>query len=100
MEDFKFNIGDKVEIINYGHIMWESKTTELEHSLSKHFPILKEDDKFRWIDVEPKLVGQTGIVSKRTETQGQNNYALEGPNKHAWYAEVQLKMINKNPNNE
>lgn len=79
--DMKFNIGDKVEIINYGHIIWHM-----------------QDDKLVAHDMSPELIGQQGIITDAHQTQGKDTYALQGPNKAAWYDNGQLKLIQTNPN--
>lgn len=72
----KYSIGDRVQITKYGHIIWSQKDGA--------------------VDMAPELVGQTGIVSNISGpllySDGSNrwSYALEGPNKHAWYQEDQL----------
>lgn len=92
----KFAIGDKVRIVEYGHLIWENKNFD-QPKLS--FPVYVEDDAMRWLDMSPHLVGQEGIIQKVTITQGQPQYAIDGiPQKHAWYDEQQLEMISENPN--
>ncbi len=94
----KYGIGDKVRIVNYGSLFWENKNTS-DPKLS--FPIVHEDENMIWKDMLPELVGQQGIVSKVTETQGIYNYTIEGiKGKYAWYQEGQMEMVNKNPNNQ
>ena len=100
----KFGIGDKVKIVNYGSEYW-IKRTERELYVKAGFAknvvpnnLLKEVDGVFWADMSPELVGQEGLVIKVSVTQGIPKYALEGPNKTAWYHESQLEMINKNPN--
>lgn len=74
MPKYKFNIGDKVKIVNYGH----------DSSIG---------------DLMPELIGREAIVMDFTENQGDNKYALHGiEEKSAWYYEDQLEMINPNPN--
>jgi hypothetical protein len=91
----KFNIGDKVKVIKYGHPAWSNVPNVL-------YPIIfEEDDGWKRIDMMPELVGEVGIVSI-VESHLQNNnyeYALKGiSRKHAWYNEEQLELINANPN--
>tara|TARA_R110000868_G_scaffold264804_1_gene523450 strand:- start:630 stop:860 length:231 start_codon:yes stop_codon:yes gene_type:complete len=74
MPKYKFNIGDKVKIVNYGH----------NSSIG---------------DLMPELIGREAIVRDCTTTQGFNKYALRGiRKKSSWYYEDQLEMINPNPN--
>ncbi len=91
-----FGIGDKVRIVKYGHPIWESKNTN-EPKLS--YPVIAEDENLRYLDMSPGLVGQEGLVDKVTITQGIPQYAIDGiKDKHAWYNEEQMEMINRNPN--
>lgn len=72
----KFGIGDKIKVVNYGH----------RPSMGT-------------FDMSASAVGKEGLVCEVTNTQGVWQYAVEGiPEKHAWYKEDQLEMINKNPN--
>ena len=92
-----YGIGDKVRIVNYGHPIWENKNVD-QPKLS--FPVITEDENIRWLDISPQFVGQTGVVDKVKVTQGIPEYAIDGiKDKHAWYSENQMEMVNKNPNN-
>ena len=91
-----YSIGDKVKIVNYGHPIWVNKKVE---ELKLSFPLIREDENVRILDMSPDLIGQEGIVSEVSMTQGIPNYAIEGiKGKHAWYQEGQMEMINANPN--
>lgn len=92
----KYGIGDKVEIVNYGSTIWESVS---DPSPLSSYPIISNNGYTIVRDMQPELVGQQGLISKATVTQGIPQYAIEGiKGKHAWYNEGQMKMINKNPN--
>jgi hypothetical protein len=74
MPKYKFNIGDKVKIVNYGH----------DSTIG---------------DLMPELIGREAIVKKCNKSQGDNMYGLHGiEEKTAWYYEDQLEMSNPNPN--
>lgn len=77
MEESLFKKGDRVEIIKYGHLMWEHK-----------------NGKRIFKDLLPELVGQIGIVSKISVNQGIVEYSLDGIlGKSSWYSQKQLKLI-------
>lgn len=67
----KFNVGDKVRIINYGHMaVWQGKD----------------------FDMTPEIIGKEGIIC--IANGGYQGYAINGiPEKHAWYNEDQLELI-------
>jgi hypothetical protein len=90
----KFKIGDKIQIINYGSLLRVNKQTEPENTLYKKlYPIVEEDEKFFWCDLDSRLIGKTAIVKEVSTTQGIIQYALKGLNKTAWYNEEQLELI-------
>lgn len=94
----KYGIGDKVKVVNYGSLIWESKNCPDQEKLS--FPLIYEDEKFRYLDMSSKLVGQSGLIDSVNITQGKPQYSISGiEGKHAWYDEGQLELISKNPNN-
>lgn len=82
-----FKVGDKVEIVKYGHLIWESKQSEYP----MNFPMIFEDDNVRWLDIRPDLVGKAGIVND--ELDGQYSVYDIG----AWFSEEQLKLIEVKP---
>lgn len=86
----KYKIGDKVKIVKYGHLIWEHKNAEICLS----FPVYKEFDNYRILDMKQHLIGQIGIIDTINIVQGMPQYALSGINgKHAWYNEKQLKLM-------
>ena len=92
----KFNIGDKVKIINYGHLMCEHVD---DHVKIKGCPVYKTEGKYVFVDMEPHLKGRRGLISGITKTQGDWGYKIVF--KHdslAWLDEEQLELINANPN--
>lgn len=90
-----YGIGDKVKIINYGHLIWESATEKSNFP----FNVIFENDKIRALDISPFLIGQIGIVSDVSSIQGIPSYALNHiDGKHAWYDEAQMELITKNHN--
>lgn len=86
----KFNLGDRVKVVNYGHKLWYSKSNNTEFP---SWPILKEDDKAIIYDMNPEMIGKEGVVRISSETQGKPEYALEIQGKQAWYNEDQLELI-------
>lgn len=89
MSKYKFNIGDRVKIVKYGHLMVENKNTDCP----LNFPIIYVEGKYAYKDTDPLIVGQKGVVVERTKTQEVNQYALHGPNKYAWYDEEQIERL-------
>lgn len=93
----KFKAGDQVRVVGYGSTYWEGKKV---HPVSKfkRKPYYEDDD-FRYIDMQPELVGKTGVVDKVSLVQGKYTYAVDGiPEKHAWYDEGQLKAVKQKKN--
>ncbi len=86
-----YKIGDKVKIVNYGHLIWEHKDEPKERKLN--FPLIMEDGNLMFLDMSPELIGKEGIIMQTTETQGKMKYAIEGPNKYGWYNGDQLELI-------
>lgn len=89
----KFNKGDKVKIIKYGSIIWINKKSPKPNNAV----IIYENEDFWHIDIMPEIVGQIGIVTDVVNRQNKVTYAINGPNKHAWYHEEQLELITKTP---
>jgi len=78
----KYKTGDRVEIINYGHAMWEA--------------IPGSKDKVNVTDMQPQLVGKKATISECTESQpGYERYSLDIDNYGyiAWFGLDQLKLI-------
>jgi hypothetical protein len=90
MNKSKFNSGDKVRVIKYGHPYW---SYEQEPASAK--VISYDKDNHRGVyDMSPELVGKEGIISEVTKTQGVYQYSISGiPGKSAWYFEEQLELI-------
>ena len=87
----KFKIGDKVEIINYGHRFW---SYEEESSYAKLL-FANIEEGYKVYDALPHLVGQKGVIDAVNDVQGRPFYSIKGPDKHAWYDENQLQLINE-----
>jgi hypothetical protein len=91
----KFKIGDKVKVVNYGHLMWVNKKIGGKFNL----PIVKETETYVCYDTNKGIVGNSGIVKDVKETQGFFNYSLSGiKGKSAWYTEDQIEIVSKNVN--
>lgn len=98
MREPLYGIGDKVKIINYGHLIWEDKDIPEIQKINK--PTYYDDDFVRFIDIQPELINQKGLIDKVEITQNIPRYSISGIyGKSAWYMEDQLKMIKQNPNN-
>ena len=88
----KFNIGDKVEIIKYGHLCWEG----VNCSNPMQGSIIYEQDGLRAVDMNPDMIGTIGIISGIGTG---NTYSIETKDDSiAWLDKRQLSLINANPN--
>ena len=78
------NVGDKVRIVNYGHLIWSRDGMELPiHSTSN-------DGKIKWYDIRPDLVGEETVIIDITETQGKKKY---GTSLFYWANKNQLEKL-------
>jgi len=79
----KYNTGDRVKLVNYGHQTWIRP---------------KDGDKVKVYDLQPDLVGREAIVVEGVTTQNQEKYVLDikGKGKQAWFSTKQLVLIKKN----
>ena len=119
-----YGVGDKIKIINYGQLMWQSKKGYPEMIASAKQFQKKWDMKLFGIDIKdeplvidkkvkpdniisetenvwnydrrPDLVGVIDIIDKVSIIQGTPSYSLVKTG--AWFSEEQLELINKNPN--
>ena len=64
----KFKVGNKVKIVKYGHLIWESKNVEV--SMFKHEKPYAEDDFGYWYDIHPELIGKTGMITGKSGNAG------------------------------
>jgi len=89
----KFKIGDRVKVINYGHLIWSSYPNPRWVLHSRHYTGISTTGKrlyYNMYDMSPELVGRIGVVSDISN----NTYAIEGiPGKCAWYNEDQLRKL-------
>jgi len=79
----KYKTGDRVEIINYGHAMFEA--------------IPGSKDKVNVTDMQPQLVGKKATVVECSEPQPHfEHYSLDIDNYGyiAWFGLDQLKLVN------
>ncbi len=77
----EYKTGDRVEIINYGHAIWQR---------------MEGTNKPVWIDLQPQLVGKKATISECIESQpGYEQYSLDIDNYGyiAWFGLDQLKLI-------
>ena len=83
-----FEIGDKVRIIKYGHMIFVHKDDD------KYKTILGLTEGFKCVDAMPELIGKEGIITEIGETFYMNTYAIEGiTSKSKWYDDGQLEKI-------
>ena len=89
MSKTTYKVGDKVRVVNYGHSVWEHKSVG-ESSL----PLIKEYESVRFVDLQPYLIGQQGVVGSVVIRQERPSYVIEGiSGKSAWYYEDQLEAV-------
>lgn len=83
------NVGQKVRVVKYGHLVWESKS-----GTTSDYTTYWENEKSRWIDVKSELVGRIGEISETVCLGGQNKYRIEALDSgKQWYNEDQLELI-------
>jgi hypothetical protein len=87
----KFNRGDRVRIVNYGHLMWVSVSQS--SLIGSNFPLYKRSGDVNWYDVSDYLIGQEGVVRSVINENQRPLYSLKGPNKTCWYDEGQLELV-------
>ena len=67
----KFNIGDRVRVVNYGHIISYRKT----------------------VDILPGIIGKTGVITGKIDSLGEEKYSIDGiKEKSSWYTADQLEI--------
>jgi hypothetical protein len=86
MENRKFKIGDKCKIVNYGHLIWQSKKSQ--EPIDKKFPIIFEYESFVYFDIRPDLVGKEVIIIGISSSG--NRYSTD---LFSWASEKQLELI-------
>lgn len=72
-----FRKGEKVMVVRYGHLYWKMI-----------------DGAVYSIDMDPGIIGKTGIVTRMETVNGRNIYSVDGiPEKKEWYDERQLQQV-------
>lgn len=88
----KFKIGEEVEIVNYGHLIWVNKKDYPE----KNYPIIWEDEQIKQIDIQPELVGIKAVICNVINSQNNPRYSIDIDGKKiSWFGENQLKNYGK-----
>lgn len=91
-----FQIGNKVEIVNYGHLFWINNRELEDRGYKKKKPYRTDKaTNTSWFDNQPQLVGRIGTITGISNTQtGSWIYRLDDiPEKVAWYDHEQLKLV-------
>ena len=89
MKEAAYKVGDKVRVINYGHVVRGSET-DVESS----FPLVGRSGAVTLVDYRPDLIGQQGVIKEVSMGQGGPCYAIDGiSGKSAWYYESQLEAV-------
>ncbi|MBT7928819.1 hypothetical protein HN682_02715 [Candidatus Peregrinibacteria bacterium] len=87
MKDQKYNKGDRIRIINYGHQIWEQSGVP---------------GKVKVIDLSPELVGQLGTIqysyndlydSKLRRSAEQYSIKFDNGREVSWFTPNQLERI-------
>ncbi len=92
----KFKIGDKVEIVNYGHLIFYAGNSGIEYDiLSRTCPVVAIlDNGTKAFDLNPKLIGEQGVIKEVDDSdETVTKYALDGLNKASWYNDDQLQLV-------
>lgn len=85
-------VGDLVEIINYGHASFINKKGG---AVTTNMKIIQEDENSFMVDISPEMVGRKGFIERVVDFQYSLTY-IHG--KQSWYNRDQLKLISKNIN--
>jgi hypothetical protein len=86
----KFQTGDRIEIVNYGHIAWCGE--EFKAAMFPEAKVLNKKDRLLTIDTNPSLIGKKGIIVEQSKCQGNYEYAIkfDAGGYSAWYFEGQI----------
>ena len=90
----KYKTGDKVRIVNYGHLIWihENEIMNYDKSIGV---FLGKNGFMHWYDIRPEKIGRIYVVANENDMGGSyqlNN--LDGSYGFAWADEKQLELIN------
>ena len=101
----KFEVGDEVEIINYGskHLITYDMRCAAEYFDTEMYNYLlgkntkpnyeSIDKETSVVDLNPEYIGKRVVIDKVSTVGGRPTYAARGLNKHAWWNEDQFKLI-------
>jgi hypothetical protein len=91
----KFKTGDRVRVVKYGHLIWSN--TEITDSQPgiRFYSVETYDTRKNYLyDIAPDVVGQEGVIVKATQTQGIDQYSIDGiKGKSSWYNNDQLEKL-------
>lgn len=117
MTTSKFKPGDKVKIVKYGSLYWESKEERRKMFEAGYITIpipqniVSENESHYWLDMNPEIVGQIGTIQGcygdlygyASDTDYDENlrrsrqYSITGiRGKSSWYNEDQLELVKYN----
>ena len=91
-------IGDRIRIVNYGHIIFFSKEErhrEDRERVARVFPLIEEGEDFYYYDMRPELIGEEGEIVNKTTSGGSSRYSVQfdSGNRISWFSEKQLEKI-------
>jgi hypothetical protein len=72
-----YNIGDKVRIVNYGHVIYK----------------WAGNGRMEAIDISPNLIGKEGVIDRQCDSND-DSYSIQGIG--AWYHSDQLELVEAN----
>jgi len=95
--DETMKIGDRVKIVNYGHMIMfsKNKANPYRDSMAKTFPLIFEDDTSSYYDIRPELIGKEGIVVNKITDNHSGRYSVhfDDGNRMSWFSERQIEKI-------
>lgn len=83
MAEVFFQTGDRVRIVNYGHLVWSRDFLGAENLYGTY-------DNGYWYDIRPDYIGKETVIIKKSEDS--NSYSTE---LFSWANSSQLELITK-----
>lgn len=92
----KFKEGDRIRIVNYFHLIWQSKKNAEQEGMM-NVPAVGQDKDFYYYDIDHRRVGEYGTVVECTTTQGKPQYSIyfDVGGTSSWFSENQMEAINQ-----
>lgn len=91
--DKELKIGDKVKVINYGHLIWYNTENIMWKQMENKPKIYSQIGNIAYQDINPYIVGKEGVISE-ISSHIPRMYSVDGiEEKAAWYNEDQLEKL-------